>query len=61
MALVSVIARHLLDPRNTTDIAQAFKVISKQQDTVSLRFAEAVAIIKIKPDLFIQKETVISL
>lgn len=60
MALVSVIARHLLDPRNTTDIAQAFKVISKQKDTVS-RFAEAVAIIKLKPDLFIQKETVISL
>ena len=60
-ALNSAIARHLLDTGHSIDISHAFKIISKQRSTTALRFAEAIAIKKLKPDLCIQKETVINL
>ncbi|CAH8681898.1 unnamed protein product [Schistosoma haematobium] len=60
-AFNSAIARHLLDTGHTIDIPHAFKVINRQRSTTTLRFAEAIMIKKLKPDLCIQKETLISL
>ncbi|CAH8579144.1 unnamed protein product [Schistosoma curassoni] len=60
-AFNSAIARHLLDTGHTVDIMRAFKIINRQRTTTTHRFAEAIAIKKLKPDLCIQKETLINL
>ncbi|CAH8446164.1 unnamed protein product [Schistosoma bovis] len=61
-SLKIAIAQHLLGTRHTTDIPHAFKIISRQRNTTSLCFAEAIAIRKtLKPHSCIQKETVINL
>ncbi|VDP55692.1 unnamed protein product [Schistosoma margrebowiei] len=60
-AFNSAIARHLLDTGHEVDMLKSFKVINKQSNSNLLKFAEALAIKRLKPDLCIQKETVINL
>ncbi|CAH8643572.1 unnamed protein product [Schistosoma mattheei] len=59
--LNSAITKHLLDTGHQVDTLQSFKVISKQPNSSLLKFAEAVAIRRQKPDLCVQKEMVINL
>ncbi|CAH8489333.1 unnamed protein product [Schistosoma haematobium] len=60
-AFSSAVARHLLDTGHEVNILKSFKVINKQSNSNLLKFAEAIAIKRLKPDLCIQKETVINL
>ncbi|CAH8484591.1 unnamed protein product [Schistosoma mattheei] len=59
--LNSAITKHLLDTGHQVDTLQSFRVISKQPNSSLLKFAEAIAIRRQKPDLCIQKETVVNL
>jgi hypothetical protein len=56
----SSITKHLLDT-NCTATLNAFQVISRQSKPNVLRWAEAVAIRRLKPDLCVQKEMVLTL
>ncbi|CAH8649406.1 unnamed protein product [Schistosoma intercalatum] len=57
----SAVARHHLDTGHEVDILKSFRVINKQSNSNLLKFAEAIAIKRLKPDLCIQKETIINL
>ncbi|CAH8473689.1 unnamed protein product [Schistosoma haematobium] len=57
----SAITRHLLDTGHEVDIRKSFKMVNKQSSSNLLKFAEAIAIKRLKPDLCTQKETVINL
>nr|CAH8822876.1 unnamed protein product [Trichobilharzia regenti] len=60
-ALNSAITRHLLDTGHEVDVEKSFKIINKQNSSILLKFAEAISIKRLKPDLCVQKEAVISL
>ena len=60
-ALNSAIARHLLDTGHIVDNLQSFKIINKQKKPSLLRFAEAITIKRLQPNLCTQKETVVNL
>jgi hypothetical protein len=57
----SSIARHLLDSNHQVDSSSAFKIIFKHRNRRILRFAEAAAIRRFKPDLCKQLDFVTSL
>ncbi|CAH8863643.1 unnamed protein product [Trichobilharzia szidati] len=59
--LNSAITRHLLDTGHNVDNLKSFKIINKQKKPNLLRFAEAIAIRRLKPNLCTQKETVVNL
>lgn len=60
-SLNNAIARNLTDTGHIIEIPQPFEIISRQENAASLRFAEAVVIRKLEPDLSVQKETIINL
>ncbi|CAH8583290.1 unnamed protein product [Schistosoma haematobium] len=51
----SAIARHLLNTGHEVDTLKSLKVVNKQSNSNLLKFAEAIAIKRLKPDLCIQK------
>ena len=51
----SAIGRHIIDSGHVIDKTKAFKVITRARKVQLLRFAEASAIRRIKPDLCVQK------
>nr|CAH8867638.1 unnamed protein product [Trichobilharzia regenti]CAH8868788.1 unnamed protein product [Trichobilharzia regenti] len=57
----SAITRHLLDTGHEVEIEKSFKIINRQRSSILLKFAEAISIKRLKPDLCVQKESVISL
>ena len=57
----SAIGRHILDSGHVVDRNQSFKIIARMKNSQLLRFAEASAIRRIKPDLCVQKEFVVHL
>ena len=54
----SAIGRHIIDSGHVIDKTKAFKVITRARNAQLLRFAEASAIRRIKPDLCVQKDFV---
>ena len=60
-AFNSSITKHLIDTGHKVDITKSFKIINRQNSSILLKFAEAISIKRLKPDLCVQKETVISL
>jgi predicted GIY-YIG superfamily endonuclease len=57
----SSIAKHLIDTGHNIDLNTSFKVLTRQSTATLLRFAEAVAIRRMKPNLCVQKEMVVNL
>ncbi|CAH8838228.1 unnamed protein product [Trichobilharzia szidati] len=57
----SAITRHIVDTGHLVEISKSFKILNRQRTANLLRFAEAIAIKRFKPDLCIQKESVINL
>nr|CAH8853502.1 unnamed protein product [Trichobilharzia regenti] len=60
-AYVYAIARHLPDTDHEVDVEKSSKMINRQKCPILLKFAEAISIKRLKPDLCVQKEQVISL
>ncbi|CAI2738924.1 unnamed protein product [Dicrocoelium dendriticum] len=57
----SSIGKHLLDSGHQLELGSAFKVVLRHTNPRFLRFAEAVAISRIKPALCVQKQLFVSL
>ena len=55
---IEAIGRHIIDSGHVIDKTKAFKVITRARNAQLLRFAEASAIRRIKPDLCVQKDFV---
>ena len=58
---VSSIGRHLFDTGHVIDPKKAFRVILRTQSSRALRFAEALAIQRLKPSLCVQKQLYVTL
>lgn len=59
-AFTSAITRHHFGSGHGVIITNAFKMINRQKTTILLHFAEAIAIKHFQPNVYIQKESVIS-
>ena len=57
----SSIGKHILDYGHAVDRTQSFRILAKLRTPQILRFAEACAIRRIKPDLCVQKDFVVHL
>ena len=57
----SSIGKHIVDYSHAVDRTQSFRILAKLRTPQILRFAEACAIRRIKPDLCVQKDFVVHL
>ena len=57
----SAIGRHLIETGHCMNAQFAFKILARSRNKLVLRFAEALAIKRLKPSLCIQKDFVINL